>query len=253
MSAPTGLKEGKNRVAVILAGCGVYDGSEIHETTFALSRLSRWGAVVHCFAPDQPQMHVVNHMTGAPAEGQTRNCLEESARLSRGVNTFALTALLGKAGDFDALVIPGGFGAAKNLSDFGPVGGPTFKVLADVQTVMQEFHAAGKVIGLSCMAPILAAGALGPKCKDAGKPLRLTLGGETEGSRWPYAGATGAAKALGCEHVEADVAGAGARLVVDDNHKVVSAPAYMCGEAKIHEVEESCFTMIDKTCRMIGP
>ena len=100
----------------------------------------------------------------------------------------------------DALLVPGGFGAAKNLSDFGPVGGPEFKVNDDVEKVIGEFHSAGKPIGFSCIAPVLAARVLGEKANAAGKPLKLTVGGEQEDDRkWPFAGASGAIKALKCD------------------------------------------------------
>ena len=103
------------RVAVVLSGCGFYDGAEIYEATLTLLHLSQAGAQVQCFAPDIPQMHVVNHLTGEVVANETRNVLVEAARLTRG-NIKAVTAAHEK--DFDALIVPGGFGAAKNLCDF---------------------------------------------------------------------------------------------------------------------------------------
>ena len=79
--------------------------------------------------------------------------MEESARIARG-NVKDLNEL--DFHDFDALIIPGGFGAAKNLSDFGIVG-DKMKVSDDVAKVLNDFKDSKKVIGLACIAPILAA------------------------------------------------------------------------------------------------
>uniref|UniRef100_A0A8C2NT51 DJ-1/PfpI domain-containing protein n=1 Tax=Capra hircus TaxID=9925 RepID=A0A8C2NT51_CAPHI len=100
------------RVAVVLSGCGVYDGTELHEASSILVHLSRGGAEVQIFAPDVPQMHVIDHIKGQPSEGETRNVLTESARIARGKITdlAKLTAV-----NHDAAIFPGGFGAAKNL------------------------------------------------------------------------------------------------------------------------------------------
>jgi len=107
------------KVAVILSGCGVFDGSEIHEAVISLLALARQGATTQCFAPDVPQLHVINHLTGEVSEGESRNVLVEAARICRGQirNVAELDAA-----DFDALLVPGGFGAAKNLCDFAVQG-----------------------------------------------------------------------------------------------------------------------------------
>uniref|UniRef100_A0A8C0CPZ1 Glutamine amidotransferase class 1 domain containing 3 n=1 Tax=Balaenoptera musculus TaxID=9771 RepID=A0A8C0CPZ1_BALMU len=131
------------RVAVVLSGCGVYDGTELHEASSILVHLSRAGAEVQIFAPDIPQMHVIDHTKGQPSEGETRNVLTESARIARGKITD-LAKL--SAADHDAAVFPGGFGAAKNLSTFAVDGGDC-KVNKDVERVLKEFHQAGKPIG----------------------------------------------------------------------------------------------------------
>lgn len=111
------------RIGVILSGCGVYDGSEIHEAVITLLAIDRAGAEAVCMAPNIPQMHVVNHLTGEPAEGESRNVLVESARIARG-NVKDLATV--QVADIDALILPGGFGAAKNLCDFA-VSGPDRK------------------------------------------------------------------------------------------------------------------------------
>ena len=102
------------KIAVILSGCGVYDGAEIHESVITLLRLDQRGAQVECFAPDVAQLHVINHLTGEEMP-ESRNVLVESARIARGTVKDIGQA---NAADFDALIVPGGFGAAKNLSDF---------------------------------------------------------------------------------------------------------------------------------------
>ncbi|XP_059020867.1 glutamine amidotransferase-like class 1 domain-containing protein 3, mitochondrial isoform X1 [Mustela lutreola] len=183
------------RVALVLSGCGVYDGTELHEASAVLVHLSRGGAKVQIFAPDIPQMHVVDHTKGQPSESETRslfsprNVLTESARIARGKITD-LARL--SAADHDAAIFPGGFGAAKNLSTFA-ADGKDCRVHGDVERVLKEFHAAGKPIGLCCIAPVLAAKVL--------HGVEVTVGHEQEeGGRWPYAGTAEAIKALGAKH-----------------------------------------------------
>ncbi|XP_019480590.1 PREDICTED: ES1 protein homolog, mitochondrial isoform X1 [Hipposideros armiger] len=132
------------KVALVLSGCGVYDGTELHEASAALVHLSRGGAEVQIFAPDVPQMHVIDHTKGQPSESESRNVLTESARIARGKITN-LAQL--SAANHDAAIFPGGFGAAKNLSTFA-VDGKDCKVNKDVERVLKEFHKAGKPIGL---------------------------------------------------------------------------------------------------------
>nr|XP_033797354.1 glutamine amidotransferase-like class 1 domain-containing protein 3A, mitochondrial isoform X3 [Geotrypetes seraphini] len=131
------------RVAVVLSGCGVYDGTEIHEASAILVHLSRKGADVQIYAPDIPQMHVIDHSKGQAAEAESRNVLVESARIARG-KILDMTQL--NAQKHDAVIFPGGFGAAKNLSTFA-VDGETCKMNKEVERVLQDFHKAGKPIG----------------------------------------------------------------------------------------------------------
>jgi enhancing lycopene biosynthesis protein 2 len=140
------------KVGVVLSGCGVFDGSEIHEAVSILVALDKRGAQIICMAPNVP-LQTINHLAGKPVEGQQRNVLEESARIARGKVRDIATV---QAGEVDALVFPGGFGAAKNLSDFASAGAKT-RVNADVARLLREVHASGKPIGLACIAPVLAA------------------------------------------------------------------------------------------------
>ncbi|XP_046902491.1 glutamine amidotransferase-like class 1 domain-containing protein 3, mitochondrial [Hypomesus transpacificus] len=181
------------KVAVVLSGCGVYDGTEIHEASAILVHLSRGGAEVQMYAPDVSQMHVIDHSKGQPAE-ESRNVLTESARIARG-NITDLAKL--SVTNHDAVIFPGGFGAAKNLSSFA-VDGADFKVNQDVERVVKEFHKAGKPIGLCCIAPVLAAKLL--------PGVEVTVGHEEEEEgRWPYAGTAQAVKALGATHCVKEV------------------------------------------------
>ncbi|XP_046360578.2 glutamine amidotransferase-like class 1 domain-containing protein 3, mitochondrial [Haliotis rufescens] len=215
------------KVAVVLSGCGVYDGSEVHEASAILVHLSRGGADVSMFAPDKNQMHVVNHTKGEPME-PNRNVLLESARIARG-KVEALSGL--KAQNFDAVIFPGGFGAAKNLSTFATEG-TAMSVDSDVERVLQEFHTAAKPIGLCCIAPVLAAKVL-PGCE-------VTVGSDQEeGGRFPYAGTAGAIEAMGSRHIKKNVT----ECHVDSKNKIVTTPAYMC-ETAVHEIYDGIGTMV---------
>src|SRR5438874_9838926 len=135
------------RVGVVLSGCGVQDGSEIHEAVSILIALDRRGATIICMAPSIPQTTVVNHLIGKPAP-ERRNVLEESARIARGkIRDLASVSV----DDLDALVFPGGFGVARNLSDYA-VRAEQCTVQQDVARLIQEIHAAKKPIGLACIA-----------------------------------------------------------------------------------------------------
>jgi enhancing lycopene biosynthesis protein 2 len=192
------------KVAVVLSGCGVYDGAEINEAVLTLLCLEQQGASYQCFAPNIEQMHVVNHLTGEPAQGESRNVLVEAARIARGNIKD-----LGEAdvAEFDALLVPGGFGAAKNLSDFA-VAGAEMDVQSDFLRVARAFHEADKPIGLICIAPVMAAAI-------CGEGTRCTIGNDAE--------TAAAINAMGAEHLECPVSEAR----VDAERKMVTTPAYM--------------------------
>nr|CAD7453913.1 unnamed protein product [Timema tahoe] len=170
----------------VLSGSGVFDGTEVHEASAILVHLTRAGAEPVCYAPDIPQMHVVDHSKGSPVEGESRNVLAESARIARGV-IKPLAEL--KASSVDAVIFPGGFGAAKNLSDWA-VKGKDCTVLPDVERVLKDFHASKKPIGLCCISPVLAAKVL--------PGTTLTLGqNDNKSGKWPYAETIEGASSLG--------------------------------------------------------
>ena len=216
------------RVAVILSGCGVYDGAEIHEATATLLALDRAGARVTVAAPAGPQMHVVNHLTGEPVAGESRDMLVEAARIARG-DIKALADL--DPADFDAVILPGGFGAAKNLCTFATEGAAC-SVHADVERFLRAMHAGGKVIGAICIAPALVARVLGGEA-----PVQVTIGTDP---------ATAAEiRKTGAEHVDAAVD----QVVVDDRHRVVTTPAYMLA-GRIAEVFDGVAKLVEKVLEL---
>ncbi|XP_068105755.1 ES1 protein homolog, mitochondrial-like [Hyperolius riggenbachi] len=221
------------KVAVILSGCGVYDGSEIHESSAVLVHLSRAGIQYDIFAPNVDQMHVVDHTKGQPTE-EKRNVLAESARIARG-NIRDLNDL--KVRGYDALIIPGGFGVAKNLSTWA-VQGKDCSVLKAVEDTIKAFHAAKKPIGLCCISPVLAAKLI-PGCE-------VTVGCDTECEKWPYAGTAGAIKQLGCTHVNKQVNEAH----VDTKNKLVTTCAFM-SNSPLHEIYDGVGEMVKVVVKLI--
>lgn len=221
------------RVAVVLAGCGARDGSEIQEAVSCLVHLARLGAAVQCFAPDGPQAGVINHVTGESAAGQTRNMMVEAARISRG----SIRTLAGLDVDaFDAVVFPGGFGAAKNLCSFA-ADGANCTVIPDVERVVKGFHKAGKPIGMACIAPMIGARVLG---KARGGPgVSVTIGEE--------AGPAAAVAAMGSLNVPKKVTEAH----VDAANKLATTPAYMDGGASAWQVFEGVGRMVEETLRLV--
>uniref|UniRef100_UPI00398EC4E6 glutamine amidotransferase-like class 1 domain-containing protein 3, mitochondrial n=1 Tax=Pristiophorus japonicus TaxID=55135 RepID=UPI00398EC4E6 len=226
---------GRPRVAVVLSGCGVFDGTEIHEASAILVHLSRGGAEAKMYAPNIPQMHVVDHVKGEPSE-ESRNVLVESARIARG-RILDLEGLYAR--DHDAIIIPGGFGAAKNLSNFA-VDGKDCHVIPDIERVITEFHRAQKPIGLCCIAPVLAAKVL--------PGVEVTVGHEEEeGGKWPYAGTAAAICAMGAKHMVSEVD----RAHVDSENKIVTTPAFMC-ETKLHHIFDGIGEMVQRVLKLTG-
>ena len=198
------------RVGVILSGCGVYDGAEIHEAVITLLALDRAGAEVVCMAPNKPQMHVVNHLTGEEAKGETRNILVESARIARGKIKDIATV---NATDLDAVVMPGGFGAAKNLCNFA-VKGADCEIDPEVERLIQDMHKRDKPVVAECIAPAVAVKAL----TDGGVKPKVTIGTDK--------GTADALEAMGGMHENHDVRG----VAIDETNKVITTPAYMLGQ-----------------------
>lgn len=208
------------KVAVILSGCGVYDGSEIHEATLSLLALDQAGAHVQCFAPDVRQMHVINHITGGEMPEQ-RNVLIESARIARG-NIKPLSEFI--ATDFDAVLLPGGFGAAKNLSSFATEGA-SCSINHDVEKALIAAHETGKPIGALCISPAILARLF--------KGAKVTLGAECDESATIE-------KGCGADHVvttHGDV-------IIDEQRNLITSPCYML-DATISQIYEGAKNTVD--------
>jgi enhancing lycopene biosynthesis protein 2 len=197
----------QKRVGVVLSGCGLLDGAEIHEATCTLLSLDRRGAKLVALAPDVEQMHVVDHVKGAPAAGERRRVLAEAARIVRGQITDLAQV---SAKDLDALVFPGGYGVAKNLCTFA-VDGRNMKVLPDVERLAREMRSAGKPQGYICIAPVIAARLFGSE------GVSVTIGSDRE--------TAAAVESWGARHVDCRVE----EIAVDQRLRIASTPAYMLG------------------------
>jgi len=213
----------KKKIGVVLSGCGVRDGSEIHEAVLTLLAIDRNGAEAVCMAPDM-EFSEVNHLT-MKETGALRNVLVEAARIARG-NIRNIREV--KAADLDAIIFPGGFGAAKNLCDFAEKGAEA-AVQPDVARLIREMAAAKKPIGAICIAPALIAAALGKEYAPA-----VTIGND--------AGTAAAIDRTGSRHVACPVR----EFVVDKENKIVSTPAYMLAN-RISEAAEG----IEKTVKAV--
>jgi enhancing lycopene biosynthesis protein 2 len=212
------------KIGVLLSGCGHQDGAEIHESVITLLALDRAGAEVRIMAPHKSQMHTVNHLTGKPT-GEIRNVLNESARIARGqVEDIAEV----KPEDLDALILPGGYGAAKNLTDFATKGA-NCTIHPEVDRLLRGLFEAGKPIGVICIAPAVLARAL----KDRDVQVKLTIGDDVDTAK--------ALEAMGAKHVNCAVGD----IVVDAKYKVVSTPAYMLGPS-IKDVAEGIEKLVAK-------
>lgn len=209
------------KVAVILSGSGVFDGAEIHESVIALYAIEKQGASWHCFAPNIDQLHVINHKTGEEMD-EKRNVLVESARIARGrIEDVAKLDV----NDYDALLLPGGFGAAKNLTDFA-VKGAECSINTHVASACRAFAQARKPAGYLCIAPTII-----PMIYQQG--VKATVGNDA---------ATAAAfNALGGHHVESSAED----VIFDQQHLVLSTPAYMLAE-NISQAAKGIEALVEK-------
>lgn len=209
----------KKKIAVVLSGCGVYDGAEIHEATLSLLAIARAGATYQCFAPDVEQAHVINHLSGEEM-AEKRNVLVESARIARGaispLNQF-------NADDYDGILFPGGFGAAKNLCTFA-FDGVECSVNPDVETVVKEVAQKGKPIGALCISPVLITKILGN--------VEVTIGQDQ--------GTIAAVESLGGSHRVTDHG----EIVIDKANKIVTTPCYML-DASIDQIADGADRIVN--------
>ena len=216
------------KVGVLLSGSGVNDGSEIHESVLTMLFLDRLGAETVLMAPNIDQMHVINHYTGQEMD-EFRNVLVESARIARG-NIKDLAEIRGE--DLDALIIPGGLGVAKNLSDYA-MSGSECSVNPDVYRLVVEMLISKKPIGAICIAPAMMSKILSEQNLSA----NLTVGSDAATSK--------DIEAMGSQHQNCSTK----EVVVDVKNKIVSTPAYMDAKS-ISEVAEGIEKLVNKIVSM---
>ncbi len=215
----------KPSVAVILSGCGNRDGAEIHEATLTLWSIHRHGADYQCYAPDIRQHHVLNHLTGEEMPEQ-RNVLVESARIARGkIKDLALF----DATAHDVLIIPGGFGAAKNLSTFA-FDGPQCTIDESVAKAVQAMYKAKKPIGALCIAPVILARLL--------PQISLTIGQDQD-----------TATAIGAMGARHQVTTHG-EIAVDSGNRIVTTPCYML-DARVDQIGDGVDRLVAALLEML--
>lgn len=215
------------KVAVVLSGCGFLDGAEIQESVITMLSLDRAGVNYQCLAPNMDQAHVVNHLTGEVSPGESRNVLVEAGRIAR---TNILDVAEADPSEFDALIFPGGYGAAKNLSNFAFEGAGS-SVQADVLAFARHFAQQGKPMGFVCIAPAMIPHIYGPEAT-------LTIGNDADTAN--------AITQMGGIHVDCPVV----EMVVDEERKLVSTPAYMLDES-IGDVATGIEKLVEKVIGMI--
>jgi enhancing lycopene biosynthesis protein 2 len=218
----------KKRIGVLLSGCGVMDGSEIHEATLTLFFLDKQGAEIICMAPNKEQNDVMDHIAGAPTQ-EKRRVMVEAARIARG-NIQNVKNV--NADDLDAIIIPGGSGAAKNLCTFAKEG-PDCRVDEDVARLLWALYRAKKPIGALCIAPALIARLFGAEISP-----ELTIGTD--------AGTASALEKMGARHKKALVD----EIVVDSKNKIVTTPCYMLAKS-IKEVGAGVEKLVAQIVGMI--
>ena len=218
------------KVGVVLSGCGVNDGAEIHESVITMLFLDRAGAEMVLMAPNIDQLHVINHATGEEIEGESRNVLVESARIARGkiMDIVDVTSE-----DIDALIFPGGFGVAKNLCDYA-MAGADCSVNPDVFRLVSEVHSAEKPIGVICISPAM----MGKVMEKMGEKVSLTIGNDEQTAN--------DLTTMGAKHVTCPVQ----EIVVDKDKKVVSTPAYMLA-GRISEAADGIEKLVKEVIDLI--
>ncbi|HNX04775.1 MAG TPA: isoprenoid biosynthesis glyoxalase ElbB [Opitutales bacterium] len=220
------------KVAVILSGCGSRDGAEVQESVLILLELDKAGAEVQCFAPDIQQEHVVSHLDGSVSTFRERNVLEEAARIARGDIVPLADA---RVADFDAVILPGGHGVTKNLSNFA-YEGANCAVDGEVERFILGMHKAGKPIGAACLAALLVAKILG----DAEVKPTVTVGRDKETAQ--------SVRDCGASHADCNPDS----VTIDAANKIVTTPAYMYDATTIGRVDAGIAKMVAAVLSMIG-
>lgn len=216
------------KIGFVLAGCGVFDGAEIHESVLSMLALQRKGYELVFFAPDVAKAHVINHQKGEPSEGETRQVLVESARVARTAVTDITRA---NVEQLDGLFFPGGFGVAKNLCTFA-FEGERMTVNEGVASLIKGFHSAGKPMTFLCIAPVLPA-------KVLGNGVELTIGTDPD--------VAGKIELMGGKHVNKAVD----EVHVDKTNRIVTSPAYMSAK-NLLDVEASVAAAVEAFAELLG-
>ncbi|MBK2123724.1 isoprenoid biosynthesis glyoxalase ElbB [Fangia hongkongensis] len=214
------------KIAVVLSGSGVFDGAEIHESVLTLLALCKRGIEHDVIAPNVDQYHVINHVTGTEMN-ETRNVLIESARIARG-EIKDLSEV--KSTDYDALILPGGFGAAKNLFDFAIKQNADYTILPMLKSFICAFRDAGKPVGFICISPMMI-----PEIYPKG--VKLTIGNDSETAK--------VAMEKGATHVDTKVD----EICVDYENQIVSTAAYMT-QSSIYEISLGIDKLVEKVCEL---
>jgi len=209
----------KKKFAVVLSGSGVYDGSEIHEATLTLLAIMKNGGTYQCFAPDIYQYHVINHLTGEEMQ-ERRNVLVESARIARG-DIKPMSEFDGN--QFDAIIFPGGFGAAKNHSTVAFEGADA-SVNPNVEKAIKQMLKLKKPIGALCISPAVVA-------KVIGNNVEVTIGSDEATSK--------TIKAMGAKHVNTTHG----EVIIDEKHNVFTTPCYML-DATILDIDLGAMNIV---------
>ena len=210
------------KIGVLLSGCGVYDGVEIQEAVLTLLAIKEIGADYVCIGIDADQFHVINHLTGETMD-ESRNMLVEAARIARGeiknINDIV-------PADIDALIIPGGFGSAKNLTNWA-FEGPAGTILPEVKLLLVNLINVGKPIAALCVSPIVVAKAL----EGSGIKSSMTIGTDKEPSPYTITDFTNGLSQLAVTPVMKTIK----EIEIDTVNKIVTAPCYMM-EASILDI-----------------
>jgi enhancing lycopene biosynthesis protein 2 len=225
------------KIGVLLSGCGVYDGVEIQEAVLTMLAIEEKGAEAICISIDQPQHHVVNHINGEVMNDQ-RNMLIEAARIARGkiheISTIA-------PADIDALVIPGGFGSAKNFTKWA-FSGPEGDIDPKVKLLIVNMVNVGKPIAALCVSPVVVAKAL----EGSAITANMTIGSNAESSPYDINSFSAGLKATG---VQVDMKTI-TEIEIDKKNKIISAPCYMM-DASLLEVRQNIAMAIEALINLI--
>ncbi len=219
------------KIGVLLSGCGVYDGAEIHEATLTLLSIAEIGAEAVCISVDREQHHVVNHTNGEEMN-ETRNMLVEASRIARG-NISNINEV--NPADIDGLIIPGGFGSAKNFTNWA-FEGPEGEILPEVKLLIVNMLNVGKPVAALCVSPVVMAKAL----EGSNIHAKMTIGSDQEDSPYDIQGFSGGLESLGAATEMKNVR----EILVDSTNKIITAPCYMM-DASILDVRKNVRSAVE--------